>query len=190
MVENGIRGGVPWSACSRMVSGSRTSETSRRYELVYGVVREPAAPSWDHQTIVARVSNQLERHVMRRQLGQVAFSPLGVILDAERNLIVQPDIVFVSTARSHIIRDRLWGAPDLVVEVVSVGSGNYDRHVKREWYQQYGVREQWIVDPIARTIEVASLPVFPSATEFGDGRIARSHVLPSLRLRITPVFGA
>lgn len=163
-------------------------ESSRRYELIYGVVREPAAPSWDHQTIVARVFDELQRHVARHQLGQVAFSPLDVILDADRHLIVQPDIVFVSTARSHIIRDRLWGAPDLVVEVVSPGSGNYDRHVKREWYQQYGVREQWIVDPVARIVEVASLPVFASAAEFGEGHMVRSTVLPRLRMRVAPIF--
>ncbi len=167
-----------------------TPETSRRYELVYGVVREPAAPSWNHQSIVARVFEQLQRHVTRLELGKVAFSPLDVILDAERHLIVQPDIVFVSTARSHIIRDRLWGAPDLVVEVLSTGSGHYDRHVKRDWYQQYGVREQWIVDPVARTIEVTSLPILTSTAEFGEGQIVRSHVLPRLRLRVAPVFSA
>ncbi len=165
-----------------------TPETPRRYELVYGVVREPAASSWDHQKVVARVFAPIERHVTRHQLGQVAFSPIDVILDAERDLIVQPDIVFVTPAHSHIIRKRLWGAPDLAVEVLSSGTRRYDRRVKREWYQQYGVREQWVVDPIARTVEVTSLPILASGVVFGEGQVIRSHVLPRLRMRVEPLF--
>jgi Uma2 family endonuclease len=164
-------------------------ETRQRYELVYGVVREPPAPSWSHQKIVGRVFERLKRHVTKLALGEVAFSPLDVILDAEKHLVVQPDIVFVSTARRHIIRDRLWGAPDLAVEVLSVGSRGYVRSVKRDWYGLYGVRELWIVDPVARKIEVAGLGEFSDSEEFENGQMLRSHVLPRLRMRVAPVFG-
>ena len=43
---------------------------------------------------------------------------MDVILDRDRNLIVQPDVRFVSTARLSIIRDQVWGATDLVVELL------------------------------------------------------------------------
>ncbi|MCI0632530.1 MAG: Uma2 family endonuclease, partial [Actinobacteria bacterium] len=45
------------------------------------------------------------------------------------------------------------GVPDLVVEVMSPSSGRYDRVVKLGWYATAGVREYWIVDPLARTLE-------------------------------------
>jgi Uma2 family endonuclease len=168
-----------------------TPETTKRYELVYGVVREPAAPAWNHQTIVARLFGHLDRHVTRLEIGKVGLSPLDVVMDSHNHLVVQPDIVFVSTARTHIIRDRLWGAPDLVVEVLSPGTRRYDRDVKREWYERYGVLEQWVVDPAARTVEVANLSVLaPPPVEFDEHAIVRSRVLPRLRLRVGRVFTA
>jgi Uma2 family endonuclease len=72
---------------------------------------------WDHQLIVGRLFRQLDDHVTRLGLGRVGLSPLDVVLDEARHLVVQPDLVFVAEERVHIIRDRIWGAPDLVVEV-------------------------------------------------------------------------
>ena len=67
---------------------------------------------------------------------------------------MQPDVLFVSTERKAIIRDQIWGAPDLVVEVLSPGTASHDRTDKLGWYRQYGVRECWLVDPAASRITV------------------------------------
>jgi len=64
-----------------------------------------------------------------------------VVLDRERALIVQPDVLFVAHDRLSIIRDQVWGAPDLVAEVLSIGTEAHDRIDKVAWYRQYGVRE-------------------------------------------------
>ncbi len=124
-----------------------TDETSRRRELVHGELREPPAPTYGHQAVVTRLVALFHTHVERHRLGHVCVSPLDVILDAERDLILQPDIVFVSSERAGIIRDRIWGAPDLVVEVLSPSNRGYDRMVKRELYERLGVAHYWIVDP-------------------------------------------
>ena len=60
-------------------------------------------------------------------LGRVAIAPVDVILDRERALVLQPDVLFVATERLGIIRDQVWGAPDLVVEVMSPGTEQRDR---------------------------------------------------------------
>src|SRR6185295_7657912 len=113
-----------------------TEETNRVRELAMGWVREPPAPFFSHQALVLKVARLISDHVEPRQLGRVAVAPVDVILDRDRNLIVQPDVVFISTARLSIIRDQVWGAPDLVVEVLSRSTARYDRTQKVEWYRQ------------------------------------------------------
>ena len=166
-------------------------ETTRLRELVYGVVREPPAPGFSHQIVVGRVYVRLERHVRWLALGQVVQSPVDVVLDREHDLVVQPDVVFIAEDRLGMCVDRVWGAPDLAVEVLSMGTRRHDSTVKLGWFQQYGVRECWLVDPIACRVEVVDLagPGRVSRT-FGERQIVRSAVLPRLRLRAADIFGA
>jgi Uma2 family endonuclease len=166
-----------------------TPETTRRRELAWGVVREPPAPGWNHQTIVGRLFTRLDAHVARNGLGKVGLSPLDVILDPVRNLVVQPDLVFVAAPRCGIIRERIWGAPDLVVEVLSPDSRRYDRVEKRAWYERCGVREQWLVDPVSRAISVCDLVHAPAdVVPYEGDQLLRSPVLPRLRLRVALIF--
>ena len=46
------------------------------------------------------------------------------------------------------------GAPDLIVEVLSLSTGYYDLTKKRHTYEATGVKEYWIVDPKEKTVEV------------------------------------
>ncbi len=153
-------------------------ETTRPMELVYGlVVREPAMPSWTHQLLSARLTHLLYAHVEERNLGFVS-SPVDVVLDAEAALVVQPDVVFVSNERRGIVRERVWGAPDLVVEILSPRTARRDRTVKLAWYRQYGVRECWLVDPKRQTVEIVDLQSMTPARLFGGADPIRSYVLP------------
>jgi Uma2 family endonuclease len=169
----------------------RGEETNRPQELAYGVLREPPTPTFVHQIVVGSLYERLNRHVRKYQLGRVVLSPMDVILDFERHLVVQPDVLFVSTERESICRDRIWGAPDLTIEVLSQGNQRHDRIVKAKWYRQYGVREYWLVDLIARHIEVRDSASPDSPPRAFEGRtILRSRVLPRLRLRPADVFDA
>jgi Uma2 family endonuclease len=165
----------------------RMPETNRPQELVYGFVREPPAPFFGHQNVVLQIAAALKIHVDAHRLGIVCVSPLDVVLDEPNALVVQPDVIFVSDDRRSIIRDRIWGAPDLVVEVASPGGENRDRTLKLAWYRRYGVRECWLADPRTRQVEVVdcqqdSREVFPSGT------IVKSRVLPELQLAVEKYF--
>ena len=128
----------------------------RRRELVWGVVREPPSPYVPHQRVVTRIAALLDTHVRTRNLGTVLVSPMDVILDGARALVVQPDVMFISRARHDIIREFIWGPPDLVVEVASRGTTEYDRTTKLHWYEQYGVRECWLVELLPRGVTVVT----------------------------------
>lgn len=67
---------------------------------------------------------------------------------------MQPDGMVVLKENRRIIRERIEGPPDLVVEVVSPGTAERDRKAKRGLYARHGVREYRIVDPERRTIGV------------------------------------
>ena len=94
--------------------------------------------------------------VMEAQLGRLFIAPLDVVLSATN--VVQPDLVFISNARMHIITDaNIQGAPDLVVEVLSPSTAARDWRTKHDLYAEHGVQEYWIVDP-------------ESAESVGDGQ--------------------
>jgi Uma2 family endonuclease len=154
-------------------------ESLRPMELVYGYVREPAAPRYGHQSVVTHLAALLDQHVRERNLGQVCVSPVDVVLDKEAALVVQPDIVFVATSHLDRIKDRLWGAPDLVVEVLSPKTAGRDRTTKLGWYARYGVAECWLVDAQHRSVEVVELQAQPPRhTSYPSDAPMRSIVLP------------
>jgi Uma2 family endonuclease len=151
-------------------------------ELVWGVVREPPAPFVNHQATVGRIYSLLDAHVRAHGLGAVYVSPLDVVLDAERGLVVQPDVVLVTKNRMDIVRDQVWGPPDLVVEVASRKTIWRDRTTKLGWYRRYGVRECWLVAPNLQRVVIADLTrTGRQAFRFhvGDDRL-QSAVLPLL----------
>lgn len=163
-------------------------ETNRPQELAWGVLREPAAPSFSHQLVVGHLFRRLADHVDRHGLGVVAASPVDVVLDTTRALVVQPDVLYVSAARQAICRDRVWGAPDLVVEVLSFGNGSHDRVTKVRWYRDYGVRECWLVDLYKLEIAVLVLESGNVARSYVAQERLRSSVLPRLRLTPAAIF--
>lgn len=153
-------------------------ETVQPMELVYGVVREPPAPRYGHQSAVTRLASLLDAHVREQRLGHVCVSPVDVVLDESAALVVQPDIVFVSRERSAIIRDRIWGPPDLAVEVLSPRTALRDRTVKVGWYRRYGVGECWLLDVRAGTVDVYVFGPRELRCRFEDNDAMQSRALP------------
>jgi len=66
--------------------------------------------------------------------------------------IYQPDLLFISNERKHILKDYVFGAPDLVVEIASPGRKDKDEGENMEVYGQYGVLEYWIIDTWDKTL--------------------------------------
>ena len=165
-------------------------ESDDRYELIDGELYMAPTPMPEHQIFVYYLAKVIEEFVTRHRLGRMIISPQDVVLSDD--IVVQPDIMFVSNERMHIIR---WGhyvqsAPDLVVEVLSPSTERLDRTVKRERYARFGVREYWIADIVARTIEVnvSDGEKFAVAGVYGEGETFESGLLPGLKVDISGVF--
>ena len=69
--------------------------------------------------------------------------------------VLQPDLFFIAAERASLIGEKyIAGAPDLVVEVLSPSTEQRDRIAKSKRYATFGVREMWLTDLVAKTIEV------------------------------------
>jgi Uma2 family endonuclease len=157
----------------------KTAETREPRELAYGVLREPPAPFFAHQREVFKIARLLADYVESAKLGVIGVAPLDVILDAERSLIVQPDVLFVANERLSIIQNQVWGGPDLVVEVLSAGTAMHDRTNKLGWFRQYGVRECWFVDTTGERLTIVDFTrALPETRSFSGPEIVSSSVLP------------
>lgn len=155
------------------------------FEIINGKAFMSPAPELFHQRWARKIFLAIERHVESKHLGEVFFAPVDVVLD-EKN-VVQPDLVFVSTANAGLLERRgIMGAPDLVVEIISPSSLRRDRYDKRELYARFGVKELWLADVANRSIEILGLTAGGyqlRSCATNEGKI-RSEVLPGFELDV------
>jgi Uma2 family endonuclease len=122
------------------------------YELINGKLIFMKSPVDIHQKISIRLSSAIFQYVDEKNLGEVRCAPLDVHFDEEN--IYQPDLMYISIARTNIIQRWVMDAPDFVVEILSEGNPKHDKVKKKKIYGKYGVTEYWIVYPKEEQIEV------------------------------------
>ena len=162
-----------------------------RYELIDGEFYLIPSPGSQHQRVSFKLARLMADFVESLLLGVVYVAPLDVILSDHDTL--QPDILFVAAGRESIITPRACeGAPDLVVEVLSPSTSRRDLVLKRERYARFGVREYWLVDPAARSLELLTLQdgVFHSRGIYTGNMTPASAVLPGFAFRVDALFPA
>jgi len=167
---------------------SEVPESNLPMELWDGELIMSPTPSFFHQEIVDRFHDMLKSWVRPRRLGKTAVAPVDMILTSRH--ATQPDVVFISQPRLEIIQDRVRGAADLVAEVLSPGSRHRDRIEKRDLYEQHGVKEYWIVDPEAKTVEALYLEKdeYRLAGRWRPGEEAKSRLLEGFVVPVADLF--
>ena len=155
-------------------------ETVLPSELVYGSMRVAEAPTVSHQRVVRDVAFALVEFVRPRRLGEVLLAPIDVVLDYDAALVVQPDVVFLSSGRAHFVTNKVYGPPDLVVEVLSPNPRIGQLDERLDWFARHGVRECWLMRLPNRQIEVWSLK---------DGAIAGRHIFSGFQPIASRVLG-
>ena len=124
----------------------------QRVELIDGVFYDMASPTSYHQGIAGYIHSVLLDFVRKNKGDCYPFiSPLDVQLDGDEKTVVQPDVIVIC-GKDKYKNGRIFGAPDLVIEVISPSSRRKDMFLKYYKYANAGVREYWIVDPEKQTV--------------------------------------
>jgi Uma2 family endonuclease len=169
----------------------RLPNDGKRYEILEGEIFVSPSPVTKHQRISRNLLAILHRHVAQQKLGEVFSAPMDVVL-SDIN-VVQPDLLFVSSARQKIITEKnIQGAPDLIVEILSETSAEQDRLTKKQIYARHGVREYWLIDPDRETVEVYRLEpkrrLFQHIATYQSDETLQSALFPSLEIKLAELW--
>ena len=172
-----------------------TWDESEHIELICGNAFMMAPPVRAHQEAVTALVGQLYDYLKGKKC-KVYPAPFAVRLfeqdgdyPEDVDTMVEPDISVVCD------RDKLddigcRGAPDLIMEILSPSTQRRDRFTKFNLYQQAGVREYWIVDPVSKSVQVFVLDgKYYAAKDFGAaGDKIRVNVLEDCMVDLSQVF--
>jgi len=132
-------------------------------ELLNGFIRLMSpSPTLKHAVVSRRIATPLINFIEKNNGNcQVFYAPFDVRLpqkpgetaDNQIYTVVQPDICIVCD-NSKLDERGCLGAPDMVVEILSLSSQRYDLNEKFNLYEAAGVKEYWVVSPKEKGINV------------------------------------
>lgn len=159
-----------------------------RFEIIGGVRYDfLSSPKFVHQKILQNL--YLAFHTACRLDGEIILAPMDVHFDEDN--VAQPDLIYIRNENRGIIRDGfVYGVPDLVVEILSESTGRKDKTVKKAMFEQFGVPEYWIVDPVYRTVDQLLLADgrYGFLTTISSTDTATSPAIPCLSIDLSHVF--
>lgn len=160
------------------------------YQLIEGELIMTPAPNPLHQIISGNLFKKISRFVDEKGLGIVLYSPIDVYLGDEN--ACQPDIVFISGERRGTIKeDGIYGAPDMIIEILSPLTAYYDIKKKFRVYERYGVKEYWIVDPDMKGVEIFLLKTageFELISKTYEKGEIESKIIGGLEIALEEIF--
>jgi Uma2 family endonuclease len=160
-----------------------------RYEVIDGELYMAPFPFISHQQVATALGAILWAYLKEHPIGRVFTSNTKVVLGEPTG--VGPDVVYVSRANMGTVRkDGIYGPPDLMVEVTS-SKPNLDRVVKYRKYASSGVRNYWIIDPDARTVDVFELRAkrYKRVAAVKDDETFATALFPGLVIPLAELWG-
>jgi Uma2 family endonuclease len=162
--------------------------SEERLEIIDGTIYDMSpSPSVKHQKVVLNFGEVINRHFRGKDCTPF-IAPMDVVLDDIN--VVEPDL-FVVCDTSKITDANIKGAPDLIIEVLSPSTSVKDRREKKQVYQQHGVREYIIVNPLDETAErffLADGGRYGESDVFGWHDAFASRVFPDLIFHLRVIF--
>jgi Uma2 family endonuclease len=169
-----------------------------RRELIDGFIYMMSAPRRIHAKISMEMGFIIQTFIRKRKRKcQIFHAPFDVRLpiegskkDDELHNVVQPDICVVCDLSKLDYRGCI-GAPDLMVEVLSPSTMKKDWTKKYALYQEAGVREYWIVDPVEKVVHVFLLKrngKFDEGITYKCNEKAPVHIFEGLEIDLNELF--
>jgi Uma2 family endonuclease len=168
-----------------------------RWELIDGVAYNMCvAPRLKHQDVGGEIYSALRTHLKGKPC-KAFIAPTDVFLprvnemnEDDVDTVVQPDVLVVCD-RAKIRGNGIWGAPDLVVEVLSPSTSRKDLREKFDLYQRCGVREYWVIDVNAPWLQQYVLGedgLFGVEVTLEKTGVLASAVLPDFHLDVEDLW--
>ncbi len=174
-----------------------TWRTEELLELIRGkIYRMSPSPVSGHQIVLGDLHEQMVKTAKLKNGCRIWLAPFDVYLihpgeDWKKTTnIVEPDI-FINCDPSKIHRRGCIGAPDFVVEILSPGTRKKDATLKFELYQEYGVREYWMISVSERLIIVNLLNekgLYETQQPVTEGQTLSPRDFPEITINLAELF--
>ena len=160
----------------------------QRAELIDGKLYAMAPPSFTHQKISFSLARKIANHIDSKKGNcEVIPAPFAVNLDADDKTWLEPDISIICD-KTKISEKGCKGAPDWVIEVISPSTQSR-YYLKKLWlYQNAGVREYWIINPIMQNVQVYSFDEEATSNQFSFNDEISSHIFNDLIIKISDLL--
>ena len=166
-------------------------DETHRYELIEGELHVSPAPGLPHQRVLRRLIVKLDNYLSQNPVGEIMPGPNAIFSDHDW---VIPDITFVRKDRLDSLDGGkgYYGAPDLMIEILSPGSTNRTRDLKlkRRQYGKFGVQEYWTLDVDAQTVTIFRLvgETLEEIKTLTENDYLQSPLLPEFSIRVRTFF--
>ena len=164
-------------------------EEGAPFQLIENDLVMSPSPLPLHQIISIKMSTWISNFLNQtNNKGVAMYAPMDVYFD-EGN-VFQPDLLFIAEENLEIIKSRVEGAPDMVIEILSPSNAYYDLRLKKGIYEKFGVKEYIIVDPIEQSAEVHSIEngVYVLKQKAQKSDTLHSVILPGLSFDLAKIF--
>ena len=130
------------------------AEFYKSYEIIGGEKFMAPSANLDHSGVISRLHFRFVTYFLEHKSGYVFSDDVDVHFSD--GTLFKPDLVVVLKSNEKILAGRkaIYGAPDMVVEVLSHSTRKKDLTIKKDIYEAQGVREYWIIDPRAKSVLV------------------------------------
>lgn len=166
----------------------RLVSDGQKADLIDGVIYMASPDSTENDDIGGFLYTLMRTYAEIKNLGRVSGSRFAYTLSKHR--VPEPDVAFVRREQLHLVYDTgMDGPPDIAVEIVADESEERDYVEKKQLYQEAGITEYWIIDPLGMHVEFHRLVNGKYETvPLKDGRIFHSSVLEGFWLDVDWLF--